>query len=183
MSKFEPIVQTDRLHLVHFTESHLDDFAAMNGDPEVMEFFPATQSRDESAALLARIIAHRTQHGFSLFALHLKQDDKFVGFTGLLHADFTAHFTPAVEIGWRLSKFAWGQGLGAEAARACLAYVFESLALHQIVSFTASQNKRSIRVMEKIDMMHDAADDFDHPNLPLDHWLCRHVLYRKRRYS
>ena len=96
--------------------------------PEVMEFFPATQSRDESAALSGahyRRIA--TQHGYSLFALHLKQDDKFVGFTGLLHADFAAHFTPAVEIGWRFPKFAWGQGLGPEAARACLTYGFESI--------------------------------------------------------
>ena len=128
MGKFEPILQTDRLLLVNFTEAHLDDFAAMNGDAEVMEFFPATQSRDESAAFLARIMAHREQHGYSPFALHLKQDDKFVGFTGLLHAlNFAAHFTPAVEIGWRLPKFAWGQGLGAEAARACLAYGFESI--------------------------------------------------------
>ena len=79
MGKFEPILQTDRLLLVNFTEAHVNDFAAMNGDAEVMEFFPAIQSADESAAFLARIMAHREQHGYSLFALHLKQDDKFVG--------------------------------------------------------------------------------------------------------
>jgi RimJ/RimL family protein N-acetyltransferase len=183
MGKFEPILQTDRLLLVNFTEAHVNDFAAMNGDAEVMEFFPATQSPDESAAFLARIMVHREQHGYSLFALHLKQDDKFVGFTGLLRAEFSAHFTPAVEIGWRLPKFAWGQGLGPEAARACLTYGFESLALDEIVSFTAAQNKRSIRVMEKIGMQNDAADDFDHPHLGVGHWLRRHVLYRKRRFS
>jgi len=183
MKRFEPILRTERLHLVHFTEAHLDDFAAMNGDAEVMEFFPTTQSRDDSAALLARIISHCEQHGYSLFALHLKQDYKFVGFTSLLHADFAAHFTPAVEIGWRFPKFAWGQGLGPEAARACLTYGFETLALDEIVAFTAAQNKRSIRVMEKIGMQHDAADNFDHPHLPTGHWLCRHVLYRKRRNS
>ena len=183
MGKFEPTLQTDRLHLVHFTEAHIDDFAAMNGDAEVMEFFPATQSRDETTALLARIMAHREQNGYSLFALHLKQDDKFVGFTGLSLAEFSAHFTPAVEIGWRIPKFAWGQGLAPEAARACLKYGFQTWALDEIVSFTAAQNKRSIRVMEKIGMQRDAADDFDHPHLAAGHRLCRHVLYRKRRNS
>lgn len=176
------ILQTERLRLVDFTTAHLDDFTAMNGDPDVMEFFPAPQSGDESAGFLARIIAHREKHGFSLYALHLKSDDSFVGFTGLLQADFDAPFTPAVEIGWRFAKSAWGQGLGPEAARACLAYGFDVLALDEIVSFTAIQNKRSIRVMEKIGMQRDAADDFDHPKLEADDPLCRHVLYRKRRF-
>ena len=40
MGKFEPTLQTNRLYLVHFTEAHVDDFAAMNGDAEIMEFFP-----------------------------------------------------------------------------------------------------------------------------------------------
>lgn len=181
MTHCAPILQTDRLNLCDFTAAHLDDFAAMNADPDVMEYFPATQSRAESKALLNRIVAHRAAHGFSLFALHLKSNNHFLGFTGLLTADFEAHFTPAVEIGWRLSKAAWGQGLGPEAACACLAYGFEHFGLEEIVSFTSLQNKRSIRVMEKINMRHDAADDFDHPNLPQGHALRRHVLYRVRR--
>ena len=175
------ILETDRLHLVDFTTDHLDDFAAMNADPHVMEYFPATLDRHQSEAMLHRLIGHRQKHGYSLFALHLKKDARFIGFTGLLHADFKAHFTPAVEIGWRFAKFAWGQGLGPEAAQACLAYGFEALGLAEIVSFTAVHNKRSINVMKKIGMQHDAADDFDHPNLPDGHFLRRHVLYRIRR--
>lgn len=182
MTEVHPaIIETPRLRLVDFVPRHLDDFAAMNGDAEVMEFFPAVQSRAESAAMLHRIIDHREKHGYSLFALHLKSDDRFVGFTGLLHADFDAHFTPAVEIGWRLNKSDWGQGLGPEAARACLAYGFEIMGLSEIVSFTAMQNFQSIKVMEKIGMRHNAADDFDHPKLASDDPLCRHVLYRLRR--
>lgn len=181
MSKTTGILETERLHLVDFTAAHLDDFAAMNADPQVMEFFPATQSRAQSAALLDRIIAHRAAHGYSLFALHLKSDNRFVGFTGLLHADFEAHFTPAVEIGWRFQRFAWGQGLGPEAARACLGFGFETLGLEEIVSFTARINLRSVRVMQKIGMQNDPADDFDHPNLAAGDRLRRHVLYRVRR--
>ena len=175
------VLDSERLRLVDFSTAHLDDFAAMNADPDVMEFFPAVLSREESAAMLHRLIEHRRRHGFSLFALHLKSDNRFVGFTGFLRADFVAHFTPAVEIGWRFAKFAWGQGLAPEAARACLSYGFDDIGLTEIVSFTAALNKRSMRVMEKIGMQHDPADDFDHPNLAAGDPLCRHVLYRLRR--
>ena len=178
-----PRLETERLNLVDFAVSHAVGFAAMNADPDVMEYFPDTLSRADSDKLLQRIMAHEKNHGFSLFALQSKDDDRFLGFTGLLTADFDAHFTPAVEIGWRLQKSAWGQGLASEAATACLDYGFQTLGLEEIVSFTALQNKRSIRVMEKIGMQHDAGDDFDHPKLAGDDPLSRHVLYRKRKQS
>jgi 3-dehydroquinate dehydratase/shikimate dehydrogenase len=91
---------------------------------------------------------------------------------------FTAHFTPAVEIGWRLAYDYWGKGYAVEGAKACLKYGFETLGLEEIVSFTAVQNVRSRRVMERIGMHHDPKDDFDHPKLPQGHSLQRHVLYR-----
>ncbi len=178
---FATVLETPRLRLVDFTAAHGEVFAAMNSDSDVMEFFPAPLSRAESDGLLSRLIVHRQTHGFAPFALHQKSDDGFVGFTGLMRAEFPAHFTPAVEIGWRFAKFSWGQGLGPEAAQACLRFGFERLGLDEIVSFTALQNKRSIRVMQKIGMTHDAADDFDHPNVPRGDRLCRHLLYRMRR--
>ena len=174
-------LQTDRLHLRSFTMDDVDALAAMNGDAVVMEYFPATMSRAESVAFLERVMAHEAAHGFSLMALHLKDSGEFCGFTGLLTADFDAPFCPAVEIGWRFCKSTWGQGLGPEAARACMAYGFEVLALDEIVSFTTAANKRSRRVMEKINMRHDVAGDFAHPNLPDGHALRPHVLYRLRR--
>lgn len=174
-------LETERLCLRPVTLDDVDDMAAMNADARVMEFFPAPMTYEESAAFVRRIIDHQERHGFSLYALHIKESEAFCGFTGLLRAEFEAAFTPAIEIGWRLPHTAWGQGLGPEAARACLAFGFESLGLDEIVSFTALQNFRSIRVMEKIGMRRDPGDDFDHPNLAQGHWLRRHVLYRLRR--
>ena len=174
-------LETRRLAMRPFTMQHLDDVAAMNADARVMEYFPATQTRAESEEFLKRLLAHQAQYGFAPFALHLKSDDRFVGFTGLIRAAFEADFTPATEIGWRFAHAAWGQGLGPEAAQACLAFGFNDLALDEIVSFTSVQNFRSRRVMEKIGMRHNAAEDFDHPNLPRGHALRRHVLYRLRR--
>jgi ribosomal-protein-alanine N-acetyltransferase len=94
---------------------------------------------------------------------------------------FEAAFTPAVEVGWRLAVEAWGHGYATEAARAALAFGFEERGLDEIVSFTTPANVRSRAVMERIGMTRDPADDFDHPNLPPESPLRRHVLYRLSR--
>lgn len=174
-------LETERLIMRPLTMDDLDDVAAMNNDARVMEFFPTTLTREESAGFIKKLMAHQKAHGFSLCALHLKQGNAFCGFTGLLKAEFDAPFTPAVEIGLRFAHAAWGKGLGPEAARACLAFGFDTLGLSEIVSFTAAQNFRSVRVMEKIGMRRDTQGDFDHPNLAPGHRLRRHVLYRLRR--
>ena len=173
-----PVLLTRRLRLSDFSASHLPDLARMNADPEVMRYFPATLNPEESVALLQRITEHQRINGYSLFALHLKESDAFVGWCGLMVVPFEAHFTPAVEIGWRLNKIFWGKGLATEAAEAVLRLGFLELGLSEIVSFTAELNQPSIRVMQKIGMQSEPKDAFDHPKLPTNHPLQRHILYR-----
>jgi ribosomal-protein-alanine N-acetyltransferase len=139
--------------------------------------------RDESDALAGRFEAHLDRHGFGLWALEIVDVAPFAGFVGLSVPGFDAHFTPCVEIGWRLAAEHWGRGYATEAARAVLAFGFASLGLREIVSFTVPANSRSRRVMEKIGMVRSAADDFDHPRLPEGHRLRRHVLYRVTRQN
>ena len=103
------------------------------------------------------------------------------GFVGLSVPSFEAHFTPCVEIGWRLAAEHWGRGYATEGARAVLTFGFQTLTLGEIVSFTVPGNARSRQVMERIGMVHGPADDFDHPALPEEHPLRRHVLYRIAR--
>ncbi|WP_319463557.1 GNAT family N-acetyltransferase [Micromonospora sp. RTP1Z1] len=153
-------------------------FAQMNADPEVMEHFPAPLTRYGSDLLVDRIEAGFDQHGFGLWAIEVVTTGQFVGFTGLSVPGFEAHFTPAVEVGWRLARPAWGQGYATEAARAAIDYGFTRVGLPMIVSFTAAINARSRAVMDRLGMTRDPADDFDHPNLPLGHRLRRHVLYQ-----
>jgi RimJ/RimL family protein N-acetyltransferase len=145
-----------------------------------MEFFPKRLSREESDAMVDRIEEHFRSKGFGLYAAELLDDGRFIGYVGLHTPAFEAHFTPCVEIGWRLASDVWGQGLATEGARAVACHAFENLRVNEIVSFTVPSNQRSIRVMEKIGMTRDPAGDFDHPNLPEAHPLRRHVLYRLR---
>lgn len=159
----------------------LDDrpiFAAMNADPVVMEFYPSTLTRSESDAFVDRIEEHFEAESFGLWAVEVESTARFVGYVGLWPATFEADFTPAVEVGWRLSSEVWGHGYATEAARVVLTDGFIRLGLDQIVSFTSAINRPSRRVMEKIGMQHDSADDFDHPSVAVASPLRPHVLYR-----
>jgi RimJ/RimL family protein N-acetyltransferase len=176
-----PIIDTPRLRLRLWRDEDLPEFAEMNADPVVMEFFPKTLSRAESDERVALIRDHFARHGFGLWAVEVRRLASFIGFVGLSVTPFEAPFTPSVEIGWRLARDHWGQGYATEAARAVLDFGFLRLGLAEIVSFTVPENRRSRRVMERIGMTRTRADDFNHPALPEGHPLRRHVLYRARR--
>lgn len=169
---------TSRLLLRPWRASDRAAFAAINADPVVMEYFPSILTAKQTEAMVDRIEAHITQHGFGLWAVEIPNVTAFAGFIGLCYPRFTASFTPCVEIGWRLGLDYWGQGYATEGARAALQYGFDVLGLQEILSFTSPLNRRSRKVMEKLGMTHDPADDFDHPLVPEGHPLRRHVLYR-----
>jgi RimJ/RimL family protein N-acetyltransferase len=173
-------LSTPRLLLRRWRAGDREPFAALNADPEVMEHFPALLSREQSDRLVERIEAEFERRGHGLWALETRASGEFVGFTGLAAVPFEADFTPAVEVGWRLARPAWGHGYATEAGRAALAFGFDRLGLDEIVSFAVPGNARSRAVMERIGMERDPAGDFDHPSLPAGSPLSRHVLYRAR---
>jgi RimJ/RimL family protein N-acetyltransferase len=150
----------------------------MSADPEVMRHFPSTLDRTASDALAMRIRDGMAKRGFGLWAVEVTDVAPFAGFVGLSVPGFDAHFTPCVEIGWRLARGHWGKGYATEGARAALAYGFERLGLREIVAFTVPANAASRQVMHRLGMTCSAADNFDHPSLPDGHPLRRHVLYR-----
>jgi RimJ/RimL family protein N-acetyltransferase len=168
----------DRVCLRRWHDEDRKAFAAINSDDRVMKYFRCSLSRVESDAMVDGIQKHFSEHDFGLWAIEVPGVAPFIGFAGLAVACFSAHFTPCVEIGWRLAFAHWGRGYATEAARLALGYGFRTLALREIVSFTSTKNHRSRAVMERLGMRHDPADDFDHPSLPENHPLRRHVLYR-----
>jgi RimJ/RimL family protein N-acetyltransferase len=173
-----PTLESPRLLLRPWRESDLVAFAALNADAMVMEHFPSVLDRPASDALAGRIQSHFDRYGFGLWAAELPGVEDFIGFIGLAVPSFTAHFTPCVEVGWRLARPHWGQGYATEGAGAAVEFGFGRAGLCEIVSFTPPANRRSRAVMERLHMSHDPADDFDHPGLPEGHPLRRHLLYR-----
>ena len=165
-------LRTERLLLRRWCDADRAPFAALNADPVVMEHFPAVLTREQSDGLVDRIEAHFDQHGYGLWAV--EADVGFVGFTGLVWQTYEASFTPALEVGWRLARPAWGSGWATEAATAALARGLEEVG--SVVSTTALTNVRSQRVMERLGMRREL--EFDHPRVPEGHPVRPHVLYR-----
>lgn len=175
------VIKTERLILRPWRDEDFDSFAQLNADPRVMEFFPGVLTQEESDQFAKRICIAMKQQGWGLWAVSIPDIADFIGYIGLAPVNFVADFTPAVEVGWRLAYDFWNKGYATEGAQAALKYGFETLQLDEIVSFTAVQNTRSQKVMEKIGMKHYSEEDFDHPKLAEDHWLRKHVLYRLKQ--
>lgn len=173
-----PELLTDRLLLRSWRDTDADRWAELNADPEVMEHFPATLDRDEADASRLRFSSSLERQGWGLWAVEVRGTGLFIGFIGLAAAPFDADFTPAVEVGWRLHRDAWGNGYATEGARMVLAHAFGEMGLDEVVSFTATTNQPSEAVMRRIGMQPHPHGPFDHPNLPRGHHLQRHLLYR-----
>jgi RimJ/RimL family protein N-acetyltransferase len=175
-------LETNRLKLRQWRDDDLAPFAALNADPEVMRYFPATMTRAQSDEFAGYVRDTIARQGWGLWAVEVTDGPAFVGFVGLNRVSFEEHFTPAVEVGWRLARPFWGNGYATEAAAAAVTFGFDQLDLEEIVSFTAPINEPSIRVMRRLGMRHDAAGDFDHPRVADGSPLRRHVLYRLAKH-
>lgn len=174
-------LRTERLILRQWTLQDREPFAAMCADPRVMEYFPSTLTREESHAGVDLIEESFARHGFGLWAVEIPDQAPFAGFIGLAVPRFEAHFTPCVEIGWRLAAEFWNRGYATEGARAALAFGWQVAQLQEIVAIAVPSNLASLRVMDKLGMIRDPLGDFDHPRIAEGHRLRRHVLYRIRR--
>jgi len=174
-------IRTQRLLLREWRDDDDEPFAAMSADAEVMELLLGPYDRAKSDFWIDWARNCWREHGWGLWVIELPGEASFAGIAGLNHITFDAHFTPAVEVAWRLMRRYWGQGIAHEAARAVIEDGFYRLGLDEIVAITTPANRRSWRLMERLGMVRDAGGDFDHPRVPAGHPLVRHVLYRLRR--
>jgi RimJ/RimL family protein N-acetyltransferase len=166
-------LRTPRLILREWRDDDVEPFAAMSSDPEIMRYLPAPDPE-----WIARQQRHFAEHGYGQWVLELPAADLFIGVVGLNRVRFPTPFTPATEVGWRLKRACWGHGYAFEAARAAIEDGFCRLGLSEIVAFTVPANTASWRLMERLGMSRNPAEDFDHPRFAEDHPLRRHLLYR-----
>ncbi|GAA4443002.1 GNAT family N-acetyltransferase [Phytohabitans houttuyneae] len=166
-------LRTERLLLRHWREGDLDPWAALNADPEVRAHLGGPRTREQSAASMAEFEADLTARGWGWWAVEVVASGELAGFAGLDPVDEERTFG-GIEIGWRLARSAWGHGYATEAARAVLAYGFDTLELPEIVAETMQDNVRSQAVMRRLGMTHVPAYDFTEAD-------GRHVVFRIAR--
>lgn len=174
-------IKGERVILRDWRDSDLPAWIAMNADPEVRRYFPRVNDAAESLGEAERLRARQVNHGFTFWALEIPGETEFAGFVGLIRTSYDAPFTPCVEIGWRLAQAHWGKGYATEGARLALDYGFGQLGLDEIVAMTTVTNTPSQKVMDRLGMHRDPADDFLHPLIAEDHPLRPHYLYRLKR--
>ncbi|KTC64957.1 acetyltransferase (plasmid) [Legionella adelaidensis] len=175
------LIKTSRLILRPWQQSDVEPYFLINQDTRVIEFLPGSISKEQINDFMQYQNQQLKNRGYMLWAAELPDTRELIGFIGLNYFDKPAHFSPAVEIGWRLGSQYWGNGYATEGALACLDYGFNQLGINEIVAFTVPDNLRSRKVMEKIGMVQDIEGSFAHPKLPVDHRLSKHVLYRIHR--
>ncbi len=173
-----PELHTERLLLRALREADIEPAFAMNGDAQNMRYYPQPLTRAENEAWMRRLPESWQTHGFGRWVVEAPGVADFIGVIGLAMPPWRHGMT---EVAWRLTPTAQGHGYATEAARAAIDFAFNTLGLAEVTAFTATVNTPSRRVMERLGMTRDPADDFDHPNVPDGHPLKRHVLYRLAR--
>lgn len=179
MKLSDTILETQRLILRQWQDSDLHSMAKINQDPKVMEHFPAPKTFEETRNFIAGNKALNEQVGYFLYAVELKNNHDLIGFVGLQPVGEDMPCAPAVEIGWRIGSKYWGQGYATEAAQAVVEHAFNNLGLNELVTFTATTNTRSEKLMQHLGFARSEDDDFDHPQIAEGHKLRRHLFYRK----
>lgn len=160
----ETISETDRLRLRTWEAADIDPYLRHLNTPAVLRWLGPVQTRDEVAAVVARVNACQAEHGHCFWLVERKADGALLGFCGLkrVNAAGTA-LTGEFEIGWRLREDAWGQGYASEAAAASIARAFGVHGAPRVVAFTVQGNTASWGLMERLGMARRRDLDFIDP--------------------
>jgi len=175
------MIATGRLVLRGWTDADRPIFHAHCSDPEVMRYLGGVQTRSQTDAALDRQRDHLERDGYCFWAVERADDGALLGFCGLKPGPPDTPLDGAVEIGWRLARAYWGQGYAREAAAASLAWGWANLPAERIGAITVPANAASWGLMERLGMRRAPEDDFDHPAVPIDSPLRRHVTYWAER--
>ena len=166
---------SQRLGFRNWTEADLRPMSRINVDEQVMQYFPAVQTPEQTHAFIHRMQAQFARIGCCYFAVDLLATGQFIGFIGLGEQTWLPDLGPFIDIGWRLAPDAWGQGYATEGAVRCIEYAFRTLGLPEIYAICPAVNKPSEHVMIKAGM--SFVRFFDHPVLMDNDRLRKCVLY------
>lgn len=140
-----PLV-SERLLLRPFERSDAPAAHEVYQDDLVMRWVgtgPVTRP-EQTAAMLNGYIEHQRTHGFSFWAVILRDSGQLLGDAGLYSRG------DRVELGYTLGRDHWGRGYGTEAARTCVEAAFETLSIGQVEAMVRPENGASAAVLGKL---------------------------------
>ena len=146
-------IETNRLLLREILPTDVDSLFELDNDPEVHRFLGNNpiQTKEQAAEMIAFIRQQYIDNGIGRWAVIDKQTNSFLGWAGLkLITEQTNNHINYLDVGYRLIKKYWGQGIATEAARASLAYAFNELQAPAVYAITDSNNTASHHVLLKV---------------------------------
>jgi RimJ/RimL family protein N-acetyltransferase len=149
------ILTTERLRLEPFEDAHLDGLNAMNSDPEVMRYLGPVEKREDTLKVIQRVKGRWIEHGFSWWSLIERARGDVVGAGCVQHLRRGGESPdPAcpLEVGWRLRRDRWHQGLATEAAVAMVDFAFRTLGPDFLYAVCSPDNTASASVMKRLGM-------------------------------
>ena len=157
------MIETPRVRLRPWTEAHIEPFAAMHADAEVMRYLGGVLDAAGAAQKLEYYKAAQDRFGAGRWALE-RLDGQFLGYVGVMPSRSEVPLAPHFEMGWCLVKSAWGQGYAGEGARAAFEDVFARLLVPEVLAYSDPDNHRSQALMKRLGMTRDEARDFSASN-------------------
>ncbi|MCY1635254.1 GNAT family N-acetyltransferase [Marinifilum sp. D737] len=142
------VLETERLFLREFILEDAQSMFDLNSDPEVIKYTgdPPFESVEQAKAFLQNYDDYK-KNGFGRWAMISKADNEFIGWCGL-----KLNEEKFIDLGFRVFRKHWNKGYASEAAKACLTYGFQTLGFDEIIGRVLSENKASIKVLEKLGM-------------------------------
>lgn len=141
-----PTLETSRLILRPPVPEDIDGWAEFAGDSEVTKFFSGPQPRSQAWRSMAAQVGSWALKGFGMFSVIEKSSGKWIGRIGPWQPD--DH--PGTEVGWGLTRSAWGKGYAAEAAAASMNWAVDHLGWTDIVHCIDPANINSKKVAERL---------------------------------
>jgi RimJ/RimL family protein N-acetyltransferase len=177
-------LHTRRLVLVPLAEEHLDHEVELDSDPEVMRYLGNGTARTRAEVERhhrSRLAAADRVPGLGFWAGFA--GDQFVGWW-ILEPPQRADQGPVegqAELGYRLLRRYWRQGLAGEGARELLRHGFEDLGLHRIFAETMAVNEASRATMTSIGLRYVRTfhADWDDPIPGAEHGEVEYAITRQ----
>jgi len=168
------MLESERLIFRKITTDDFDNLADILRNPDVMYVWEHTFSDEQINKWIEAQILRYRDHVVGYFAAIQKDTGAFVGQMGLLWSDFDE--LRALEIGYMLKREYWGMGFATEGAAALTQYAFTEIGLNKVYSSIRPENKRSIRVAERIGMKPDGSFIKQYNGKEMEH-----IIYSKDR--
>lgn len=145
--------ETDRFILREILPTDVDALFELDSDPEVHRYLgnePVTD-KNQIVAVITAIRQQYVDNGIGRWAIIDKKTNAFIGWTGIKFVtDLTNKHKNYYDLGYRLMKKYWGQGIATETAIACLAFAFNQLEAAEVYAITDCENTGSINILNKV---------------------------------